>query len=124
MDFVDAMEVRVMRIAKSVLSTATMLLVLTTVIPVIAGCAGTPTKASTGEHIDDAVITAKVKAKLFNDNDVSGFDVQVETFKGQVQLSGFVDTPKQKQKAEQVARTVPGVKSVANNLLVKNPSGA
>lgn len=112
------------KITRSVLSTATVLLALTAVPPFIAGCAGTPTKASAGEHIDDAVITAKVKAKLFNDNDVSGFDVQVETFKGQVQLSGFVDTPKQKQRAEQLANAVPGVKSVTNNLLVKNPSGA
>lgn len=113
-----------MKIAKSVLSTAAVFLALTTLTPFIGGCAGTPTKASTGEHIDDAVITTKVKAKLFNDNDVSGFDVQVETFKGQVQLSGFVDTPKQRQKAEQIAKAVPGVKSVTNNLLVKNPSGA
>ena len=112
------------KIATSALSAAAVLLALTTVTPFIAGCAGTPTKASTGEHIDDAVITAKVKTKLFKDEDVSGFDVQVETFKGQVQLSGFVDTTKQKQRAAELANAVPGVKSVTNNLLVRNPSGA
>ena len=113
-----------MQIKKGTLYTTSALLAFTIAAPFVAGCAGTPTKASTGEYIDDTAITAKVKTRLFNANDLSGFDVQVETFKGQVQLSGFVDTLKQKQKAEQLARGVPGVKSVANNLIVKSPSGA
>jgi osmotically-inducible protein OsmY len=82
-------------------------------------CAGTRTSESTGEYIDDSVISTKVKAALHADDEVSGFQVQVETFKGTVQLSGFVDTLAQAQKAEQIARRVDGVQEVANNITVK-----
>lgn len=83
------------------------------------GCAGSRTRTSTGEYIDDSVISAKVKTALHADEDVSGFQVTVETFRGVVQLSGFVDTPAQAQKAEQIARQVQGVQEVRNNITVK-----
>lgn len=83
------------------------------------GCAGNRTRASTGEYIDDSVISTKVKTALHADEDVSGFQVEVETFKGVVQLSGFVDTPVQAQKAEQIARKVEGVQEVRNSITVK-----
>lgn len=87
--------------------------------PLFSGCASTATRESTGEYIDDSAITAKVKAALFNDKTVSGFAVGVETFKGIVQLSGFVDTAEEKRQAEVVAARQNGVKSVANNITVK-----
>jgi osmotically-inducible protein OsmY len=85
----------------------------------LLGCAGSRTRASTGEYIDDSAISTKVKTALHADEDVSGFQVNVETFKGVVQLSGFVDTAAQAQKAEQIARRVEGVEEVRNNLTVK-----
>jgi osmotically-inducible protein OsmY len=85
----------------------------------ISSCASAPTQESTGEYIDDAVITTKVKSALLKHEEVSGLDVGVETFKGRVQLSGFVETQREKTKAEELARGVAGVKSVSNNLIVK-----
>jgi hyperosmotically inducible protein len=87
---------------------------------VVSGCAGTPERESTGEYFDDGVITSKVKTALFRDPDVSSLQVNVETYKGQVQLSGFVDTSQQKTTAEQIARSVPGAKSVTNSIVVKS----
>lgn len=84
------------------------------------GCAGTSTRESTGEYVDDTAITAKVKAALGNDTLVSAFDVHVETYKGTVSLSGFVDTKQQKARAESVAKDVAGVQKVENNLTVKS----
>lgn len=83
------------------------------------GCASTPTRASTGEYIDDAATTTKVKAALVKDPLVKALDVNVETFKGTVQLSGFVDNAEQKAQAEAVAKTVQGVSMVKNNLALK-----
>lgn len=84
-----------------------------------AGCAGTATRASTGEYIDDAAITAKVKASFIRDPIVKAFDVGVDTFKGVVQLNGFVDTLDQKNRAEQIARGTPGVQRIENRITVK-----
>lgn len=84
-----------------------------------AGCAGTSTRQSTGEYVDDAAITAKVKAALVQDEIVKALQVDVTTFKGHVQLGGFVDTAEQKARAGQVAATVEGVTEVTNNLTVK-----
>ena len=98
---------------------ALVLVAASGLLAIASGCAGTPTTQSTGELIDDATITAKVKAALFQDPVVSGFDVGVDTFKGQVQLNGFVDTPEQKARAEEVARSVQGVAEVGNKLSVK-----
>ena len=87
--------------------------------PLIAGCAGNQTHASTGQQVDDATITAKVKSQLLADPQVSGLQVNVETFKGQVQLSGYVNSSDERSKAEQIARNVAGVRTVANDLIVK-----
>ena len=83
------------------------------------GCAGTATSSSTGEYIDDTTTTTKVKAAFVKDPVVAANDVKVETFKGTVQLSGFVDTPEQKTRAEQIAAGVTGVTAVKNNITVK-----
>lgn len=84
-----------------------------------SGCAGSTTKASTGEFIDDSVITTKVKAALLKNDSTPGTDIKVETFKGVVQLSGFVDTLFQKTRAEEVSRGIDGVQNVVNNITVK-----
>jgi osmotically-inducible protein OsmY len=85
-----------------------------------AGCAGTATRESTGEYIDDATISAKVKAALIKDPVVKALDVKVDTFKGAVQLSGFVDTQEQSAQAERIAASMNGVQSVKNNLQLKS----
>lgn len=89
-------------------------------MPVVwMGCASTRTHESTGEYVENSAITAKVKAAFAKDPVVSAFGVSVETFKGQVQLSGFVNTQEAKDRAEEIARGVRGVKSVTNSLIVK-----
>ena len=85
----------------------------------MAGCAGTRQKASTGEYIDDSVITTKVKAEIFNDPMLKVFQINVETFKGVVQLSGFVNSQRASARASEVARSVKGVTEVKNSLIVK-----
>jgi hyperosmotically inducible periplasmic protein len=95
-------------------------LALSVSVPFFSGCASTETRESTGEYVDDTVITTKVKAAYARDKTVGAMRVQVETFKGVVQLSGFVDTAEEKMKAEQIAAGISGVKSVANNILVKS----
>ncbi len=84
-----------------------------------SGCVETRTSDSTGQYIDDSVITAKVKSALLGDNNVKSFAVSVETAKGVVQLSGFVNTEDQKEAAGKDARGVAGVQEVKNNLIVK-----
>ncbi|QYM79823.1 BON domain-containing protein [Horticoccus luteus] len=84
-----------------------------------AGCAATRTRESTGEYIDDRAISTKVKAALLRDKTVSGFAVEVNVFRGVVQLGGFVDNQTQRQRAEEIARGVAGVQSVENNISVK-----
>ncbi|MBE0605913.1 MAG: BON domain-containing protein [Deltaproteobacteria bacterium] len=83
------------------------------------GCASTSTRESTGQYVDDSTITTKVKAAIFNDPTLKVFQISVETFKGVVQLSGFVDSAEHASKAGEVARGVGGVKSVNNSLVVK-----
>jgi len=85
----------------------------------LAGCAGTPTQESTGEFIDDSVITTKVKTALVNDKTVSAMDIKVDTFKGRVQLAGYAKSPDERQRAEGLAREVPGVRSVTNKIELK-----
>ena len=85
----------------------------------VAGCASSPQKEGTGEYIDDTVITAKVKAAIVNDPTLKATEINVETFKGVVQLSGFVSSESDIGKAVQVARGVAGVKSVKNAMAVK-----
>lgn len=88
-------------------------------IAAFVACASTPQQSSTGEVVDDSVITTKVKSQLAADELLKGFQVSVETRKGIVELSGFVDSQKAKDKAGQIARGVGGVKSVKNALIVK-----
>jgi osmotically-inducible protein OsmY len=89
------------------------------VMIVMLGCAGDRTTRSTGEYIDDSTITTKVKSALVADPEVKGTQMQVEVYRGVVQLSGFVDRPADAQRAVAVARNVEGVKEVRNNLIVK-----
>jgi osmotically-inducible protein OsmY len=85
----------------------------------VVGCASTTKQESTGEYIDDAAITAKVKAAIFNEPTLKATEINVETFKGDVQLSGFVAQPQDAQHAAEVARGVKGVTSVKNDIRVK-----
>jgi len=83
------------------------------------GCASTSKQESTGQYMDDSAITAKVKAAIFNEPDLKSAEINVETFKGVVQLSGFVSSQTAINKAVQVTRAVGGVKSVKNDMRVK-----
>ena len=93
--------------------------VLLMLIATFTACASTPTRESTGEYIDDSVITTKVKYLLAADDFLKSFQISVETYKGAVQLSGFVGSEKAVDKAGQIARSVKGVTSVKNDLIVK-----
>lgn len=85
----------------------------------LVACAPTAKREGTGEYIDDAVITTKVKAALAGDPAVKATEVNVETFKGAVQLSGFVSSQEAIRKAVELARGVAGVRGVKNNMLVR-----
>jgi osmotically-inducible protein OsmY len=85
----------------------------------ILGCASTTTSEGPGEYIDDSVITTKVKAAIFNEPTLKATEINVETYKGVVQLSGFVRSQSDISRAEEVARGVKGVKSVKNDMRVK-----
>jgi osmotically-inducible protein OsmY len=94
-------------------------LVVLMMITAFLACASTPKQESTGEVVDDSVITTKIKSSLAGDEFLKSFQISVETRKGIVELSGFVDSQKAKDKAGQIARGVGGVKSVQNALIVK-----
>jgi len=83
------------------------------------GCASTPKHERTGEYVDDSVITTKVKAAIFNEPSLKSIEINVETFKGVVQLSGFVSSRANIDRALEVARGVEGVTSVRNDMRVK-----
>jgi osmotically-inducible protein OsmY len=83
------------------------------------GCSATQTRESTGQYIDNSAITAKVKAAIFEDEMLKTFQISVESYKSEVQLSGFVNSPEAVTRAGEVARSVKGVVSVKNNLVVK-----
>jgi len=83
------------------------------------GCSSNPTAKSAGEYVDDAVITTKVKAAFAADPTVKATEINVETYKGDVQLSGFVAEAGDASKAVQIARGVQGVTSVKNDIRVK-----
>lgn len=85
----------------------------------LSGCAATSTRESTGQYIDNSVITSKVKAAIFDEPTLKSLQINVESFKGEVQLSGFVDSAQSVKKAGEVARSVEGVVSVKNDLVVK-----
>ena len=93
--------------------------VLLMFVATLAACASTRTHESTGEYVDDSVITTKVEALLAEDDFLKSFQIGVETDKGRVQLSGFVNSQNAVDKAGEIARSVKGVRSVKNNLIVK-----
>lgn len=92
---------------------------LTVLVVLFLGCASTPTREGTGEYLDDTVITTKVKAAIFNEPSLKVSEINIETFKGVVQLSGFVNSQADINKAVAVARGVQGVRSVKNDMRVK-----
>jgi len=96
-----------------------VLLVAAVLATLAAACAATPTQESTGGYIDDSTITAKIKTNLAQDNKVNVMNIHVKTYKGVVDLSGFVDSEPEVAEAERVAGEVSGVKSVHNSLIVK-----
>ena len=85
----------------------------------VLGCAGSSTKEGTGEYVDDTVITGKVKTAIFSEATLKSSEINVETFKGMVQLSGFVKSQADIGKAVEVARGVNGVKGVTNAMQLK-----
>jgi osmotically-inducible protein OsmY len=94
-------------------------LVLLMLTATFVACASTPKHESTGEYVDDSVITTKVKSLLAKDDFLKSFHISVETYKGTVQLSGFVASQQAVDKAGEIARSVKGVTSVKNDLNVK-----
>ena len=98
--------------------------ITTTAVAAIAmslmlGCASTRTQEGTGEYLDDTVITTKVKAAIFEEPGLKSAEINVETFKGTVQLSGFVANQANAYRAVELARTVRGVSNVKNDIRIK-----
>jgi len=85
----------------------------------VVGCAGTSKSEGTGEYVDDSIITTKVKTAIFKEPTLKSAEINVETFKGVVQLSGFVSTQANIYKALEVARNVNGVTNVKNDMRLK-----
>jgi osmotically-inducible protein OsmY len=85
----------------------------------VLGCAATSTQESTGEYVDDAVITTRVKTAILNEPSLKVLQINVETYRSIVQLSGFVQTSAEMDKAVDLAREVKGVRSVKNDMRFK-----
>ena len=103
-------------------STAAALLAALMASTVVAGCTSAPTQQAAGEAVDDGVVTAKVKAALVADPVTKAHQINVETFKGTVQLSGFVESDEARTRALQLARDVDGVKKVKDAMEVRRGS--
>jgi len=88
-------------------------------VVVLAGCAVTRDQSTVGEYVDDSAITTMVKTKFVENKDVGSASIGVETLNGTVQLSGFAKTATEKAAAESAARSVKGVKSVRNDIIVR-----
>lgn len=97
--------------------------VVVVLLAAFAAYAEEPVKRSAGQYIDDKAVSSKVKASLIGDPSIKGHQIEVETFDGIVQLSGFVDNSEQIVRAEELAKGVEGVKSVKNNLIVRSRPG-
>jgi len=95
------------------------LLISLVLVVTVAGCAGGKKHESTGEYLDDVAITTKINTSMLTDSKLKSSQINVQTFKGTVQLSGFVDSSEMSTRATEVARKVPGVKMVNNSLIVK-----
>lgn len=102
--------------------TAAWLLVAFMASTAVVGCSSTPTQQSAGQAVDDGVVTAKVKAALVADPVTKAHQINVETFKGTVQLSGFVETDEARTRALQLARDVEGVRKVKDAMEVRHGS--
>ena len=89
----------------------------------VASCATINGQESAKQYVSDASITAQVKANIIKDQSLKGFEISVETLHHNVELSGFVDTHQQKEQAAAIARSVTGVQSVENSILVRNRQG-
>ena len=85
------------------------------------GCAITSGQSSTGQYVDDSTITARVKKRFAEDPEVAATRISVETLKGTVQLSGFATSETERQRAAQLARSVPDVREVRNDVIVRAP---
>ena len=92
---------------------------VTIVLLSMVACASTPTKESTGEYFDDSIITTKVKAAILYDPFLKSAEINVETFKGVVQLSGFVSSQESVKRATELAQSINGVTSVKNDMRIK-----
>ncbi len=101
----------------------TACLCLTGAAALLTGCAGSRYERSTGEYIDDKTLSYKVSNAVHSDSEYKMGGVDVKAFRGNVQLSGFVTTEAQKNRAGEIARSVPGVQSVENNITVKTHLG-
>lgn len=97
----------------------TAAIALIAVFATLAACSSTATREGTGQYVDDTVITTKVKAAVLNEPRLNSAEINVETFKGRVQLSGFVATQGDIDKAVEVARNIQGVQSVSNAMRLK-----
>ncbi len=95
------------------------LLVCIGFVTMLIGCASTREHASTGEYVDDTVITTRVKAAIFSEDTLKSLQINVKTFKGIVQLSGFVDSARSAARAGEIASHVENVLKVQNSLIVK-----
>jgi len=96
-----------------------MLIAMMTGSSLMVACSSTPTQQSTGEAIDDGVVTASVKAKLIEDPVTKAYQINVDTFKGNVSLSGFVESEQARTRALQLARDVDGVKNVKDAMQIR-----
>lgn len=103
-----------MQFTKSIAS-----LLAITALTLVVGCGSTAQKEGTGEYIDDAVITTKIKAALLQEPALKSMEINVETFKGRVQLSGFVTSPSNAATAVTLARSVTGVQAVKDDIRIK-----
>ena len=104
---------------KSSLSRYVLALFLATSYAAITACASTPHSEGTGEYLDDTLITSKVKAAILNEPGLKSAEINVETFKGTVQLSGFVSSQENINKAVSLTRGVKGVSAVSNSMKLK-----
>jgi len=96
-----------------------LLSLATASVALLGACASTRTRESTGEYVDDALITTKLKAAILNEPGLKSAEINVETFKGRVQLSGFVNSRADMDRATVLAREIKGVTSVANDMRMK-----
>jgi len=104
-----------MKNAKQILKLA----IFMSILMVMIGCTATATHESTGQYLDNSIITTKVKTAILGDETLKVMQINVQSYKGVVQLSGFVDSATNSLKAEQISRGVEGVISVENGLVVK-----